>query len=166
MSETTPPNEPQLPNTPQQPASPPPSGGQPPRPPYPAPGYDPGDNTGAGPFPGGSPAAVGTSFFKALFDFSFTTFITRKLASVFYIIGLVVIAIVGVVWFFAMLIGSFSAFNHNAGAGFLGLLVALIAVPIATFLSIVVLRFWIEAVVALIAVAENTERTAENTRRR
>ena len=36
--------------------------------------------------------------------------------------------------------------------------------PIATFLAIVILRFIIEAVVALIAIAENTERTAEHTR--
>ena len=33
------------------------------------------------------------------------------------------------------------------------------------FIAIVALRFVIESVVALIAVAENTERTAENTRR-
>ena len=34
-----------------------------------------------------------------------------------------------------------------------------------TFLSIILLRFVIEAVVALIAIAENTERTAQDTRR-
>ena len=42
---------------------------------------------------------------------------------------------------------------------------AIFASAVATFLAIVVLRFIIEAVVALIAIAENTQRTADNTRR-
>ncbi len=48
----------------------------------------------------------------------------------------------------------------------MSLLVAtVVLVPLATFLAIIVLRFVIEAVVALIAIAENTERTAQHTKR-
>ena len=52
-------------------------------------------------------------------------------------------------------------FNPPAGVSLL--VATLILVPIATFLAIIVLRFVIEAVVALIAIAENTERTAQHT---
>ena len=55
--------------------------------------------------------------------------------------------------------------SFNLGAGVSLLVSTLILVPMVTFLAIVVLRFIIEAVVALIAIAENTQRTADNTRR-
>ena len=51
------------------------------------------------------------------------------------------------------------------GAGISGLVATIIVVPVITFLAIILLRFIIEAVVALIAIAENTERTAEHTKR-
>lgn len=53
----------------------------------------------------------------------------------------------------------------NVGAGISALIATIIIVPVLTFLAIVLLRFVIEAVVALIAIAENTERTAQHTRR-
>ena len=52
----------------------------------------------------------------------------------------------------------------NVGAGITGLVATIIVVPVVTFLAIILLRFIIEAVVALIAIAENTERTAEHTK--
>src|SRR5262245_54528930 len=42
---------------------------------------------------------IGRGFFSALFDISFRTFITRRLASVFYIVGLIAIAIGFLVYF-------------------------------------------------------------------
>ncbi len=45
------------------------------------------------------------------------------------------------------------------------ILSTLIVVPVLAFLAVVVLRFVIEAGVALVAIAENTERTAANTSR-
>ncbi len=53
----------------------------------------------------------------------------------------------------------------NVGAEVSLLVATVIIVPLASFLAIIVLRFVIEAVVALIAIAENTERTAQHTRR-
>lgn len=108
---------------------------------------------------------VGRGFFAALFDLSFTTFITRRLASVFYAVGLIAIAIAFIVYFVTGLVNGVSALFFNVGAGVSLIIATLILVPLATFLAIVVLRFVIEAVVALIAIAENTQRTAENTAR-
>src|SRR4051794_37651486 len=107
---------------------------------------------------------IGRGFFRALFDVSFRTFITRRLASIFYIVGLIAIAIGFIVYFVSGLLNGIRLVMYNPGAGVSLLVATLILVPLATFLAIIVLRFVIEAVVALIAIAENTERTAQNTR--
>lgn len=122
------------------------------------------DDTGVPASLTGAVDDVSRSFFSALFDLSFRTFITRRLASVFYLVGLIAIAIGFIVYFVSGLISGINALFFNIGAGISLIVATLILVPIATFLAIVVLRFVIEAVVALIAIAENTERTAEHTR--
>lgn len=107
---------------------------------------------------------IGRGFVSALFDLSFRTFITRRLASVFYLVGLVAIAIGFLVYLFSGLISGIGALAFNPGAGISLIVATIILVPIITFLAIITLRFVIEGVVALIAIAENTERTAEHTR--
>ena len=108
---------------------------------------------------------IGRGFFSALFDVSFRTFITRRLASIFYIVGLIAIAIGFLVYFVSGLFNGVRLLTFNVPAGVSLIVATLILVPIFTFLAIIILRFIIEAVVALIAIAENTERTAEHTRR-
>ncbi|MFT4211313.1 MAG: DUF4282 domain-containing protein [Microbacterium sp.] len=142
--------------SPEQPATPPQrTSGQPPLPPRP-------------PLhaPDGHRPQIATGFFRALFDFSFRTFITRRLAGIFYLVGLAVIAIAFLVYFIGGIIAGVGALRYNSGGGALLIIGTIILVPVLTFVSILVLRFWIEAVVALVAVAENTRDTAENTRRR
>ena len=122
------------------------------------------DDTGV-PTVRGEVSDVGKGFFAALFDLSFRTFITRRLASVFYFVGLIAIGIGFIVYFAGGIINAISVMWLNVGAGVTGLIATIIVVPVLTFLSIILLRFVIEAVVALIAIAENTERTAQHTRR-
>lgn len=132
------------------------------------PAYDPAadpDDTGVPATLTGQVDDIGRGFFAALFDVSFRTFITRRLASVFYIVGLIVIAIGFLVYFGGGLINGIRLVMFNVGAGVSLLVATLILVPLATFLAVIVLRFVIEAVVALIAIAENTERTAQHTKR-
>lgn len=109
---------------------------------------------------------IGRGFFSALFDLSFKTFITRRLASVFYLAGLIAIAIAFIVYFVS---GIWNAIGFlvaaNVGAGISLLIATIIIVPLVTFIAVVVLRFVIEAIVALIAIAENTQQTAKNTDR-
>lgn len=136
--------------------------GDPPTRPY-DPTTDP-DNTGVPASLRGDIDDIGRGFLRALFDLSFRTFITRRLASVFYLVGLVAIAIAFLVSFVSGLVQGVAALSFNAGAGISLIVATIIIVPIATFLAIVLLRFLIESVVALIAIAEHTERTAENTR--
>lgn len=129
-----------------------------------APVTDP-DNTGVPTSTGGDLGDASVGFIRALFDISFRTFITRRLASAFYVVGLIAIGIGFIVYFVGGLISGISGLWWNVGAGVSLIVTTLIVVPIAAFLAVVVLRFAIEGVVALIAIAENTERTAENTRR-
>ena len=107
---------------------------------------------------------IGRGFLTALFDISFTTFITRRLASAFYLVGLVAIGIAFIATFFGGIIAGIRALWWNLGGGITLIASTVIIVPILAFLAVVVLRFVIESVVALIAIAENTERTAQNTR--
>ncbi|QIG38192.1 DUF4282 domain-containing protein [Microbacterium sp. 4R-513] len=122
------------------------------------------DDTGVPPAVGDA-SDVGRGFIRALFDISFRTFITRRLASAFYVVGLVAIGIGFLVYFIGGIVRSIGIMPYNTGAGVSLLVATLIIVPIVTFLAIVVLRFIIEAVVALIAIAENTQQTADNTER-
>jgi len=132
-------------------------------PPAPAGPIDP-DDTGV-PAVIGEAADVGKGFFAALFDLSFRTFITRRLASVFYLVGLIAIGIGFVVYFVGGILSGISMMWFNPGAGISALIATIIVVPVLTFLAVILLRFIIEGVVALIAIAENTERTAQHTRR-
>jgi len=132
-----------------------------------APVYDPAtdpDDTGVPSSLHGEVDDIGRGFFRALFDISFRTFITRRLASVFYLVGLVAIGIGFIVYFVGGIVRGTAALWINPGAGISLIIATVILVPIISFLAIITLRFVIEGIVALIAIAENTERTAENTR--
>lgn len=120
------------------------------------------DDTGVAPLSGGVDD-IGRGFLSALFDISFTRFITRRLASVFYLLGLVAIGIGFVSAFAGGIISGIGALWWNPGGGIALILSTVIVVPVLAFLAVVLLRFVIEAGVALIAIAENTERTAQNT---
>ena len=107
----------------------------------------------------------GPSFFRSLFDFSFHSFITRRLAPAIYGIGLVVIGIGALIALFSGLAGAFAAMSSSftTSMGVLMLIGSLIGVPLVTLVFVIVLRLSVEAGIALVAVAENTERTASNT---
>ncbi|WP_345802023.1 DUF4282 domain-containing protein [Microbacterium sp. AZCO] len=113
----------------------------------------------------GEASDVGRGFLRALFDVSFRTFITRRLASVFYVVGLIAIAIGFLVYFVRGIVTAINLISYNVGGGVSLLVATLILVPLVTFIAIVLLRLLIEAVVALIAIAENTQQTADNTER-
>jgi len=108
---------------------------------------------------------IGRGFLSALFDVSFTRFITRRLASVFYVVGLVAIGIAFISTFLGGIISGIGSLGWNLGGGIALIVSTLIVVPIVAFFAVVLLRFVIEAGVALVAIAENTERTAQHTRR-
>ncbi len=130
----------------------------------PAPGIAGVDDTGV-PRLVGEIDDIGRGFLSALFDITFTRFITRRLASVFYLVGLVAIGIAFVSALFGGIISGVRSLTWNLGGGIALILSTAIVVPVLAFFAVVLLRFVIEAGVALVAIAENTERTAQNTQR-
>ena len=97
------------------------------------------------------PAQSPRGFFGKLFDFSFETFITPSIIKVLFILILVVIGI-GALGFVI------AAFSQSA---VLGLVVLIIGVPIGGFLYILFARVWLEIVVVLFRIEENTALMAE-----
>jgi hypothetical protein len=131
--ETTPPQDSPYGVTPPPPPPSPPGGTMPPMPP-------------ASPPPaGGSPLAEdATGFFRALFDFSFTTFITPKVVKVVYIIATALLAL-------AFLVFLISAFSDSAGAGIAVLLIG----PIVFLLYLAFIRMSLEFMVAIVRMSED-----------
>ena len=80
-------------------------------------------------------------FFAALIDSSFTTFITRRVATVLYVILMVVIAVFVAI---AVVAGLISFVND----GLLGLMVILIGV-LGGFVALILVRLGFESAVAL-----------------
>lgn len=108
---------------------------------------------------------IGRGFVSALFDITFTRFITRRLASVFFLVGLVAIGIAFVGALAGGIVSGIGALPWNPGGGIALIASTVVVVPVLAFFAVVLLRFVIEAGVALVAIAENTERTAANTAR-
>jgi len=111
------------------------------------------------PAPGSGPTGALKGFFKALFDFSFKSFVSRRLAGIFYGVALALTALGGLIWFFTLVAGGVATLASGSDGAFFGILIilgAFIIVPLGLFVAVLLLRVWIEAIVALIAVAENT----------
>jgi hypothetical protein len=91
------------------------------------------------------------SFFSALTDRSFTTFITRPVAGVLYLILMVLIVISVAL---LMVVGIFSITQGNFLEGLVGLVLG----PIAGLLTLILTRLFFESGVALVLIAENTRK--------
>ena len=89
-------------------------------------------------------------FFKSLLDLKFQKYVTRQVASVLYaiVLGLIAIAVV------IVMIGSLLQAIQGYSTGILGLLGA----PVAGLVSVILVRLMFEASIALVAIAENTQR--------
>ncbi len=96
-------------------------------------------------------------FFRALVDFRFTTFITRRIAGFIYAILLVSIVLSGLIAFFSIVVTGVGLMTGGQPiSGVLTVLGALVLVPIATLVAVVLARMIVEVNVALVAIAENT----------
>jgi uncharacterized membrane protein YedE/YeeE len=95
-------------------------------------------------------------FFSSLFDFTFTSYVTRKLAGPVYVVGLVLIGL-GIVVGFANSLGIAIATRSPGGGAFVFLLGVLVTL-VAAILSVLLLRVTIEVFCAIIEIAQNTRR--------
>ncbi|PSP36769.1 MAG: hypothetical protein BRC57_00555 [Cyanobacteria bacterium QS_8_48_54] len=92
-------------------------------------------------------------FIQSFFDFSFSSFVAVKIAGVLYAINIVG---AGLFAFSVIISRFFQGFFYGIGA--------LIVVPLLYLMYIVFIRLSLESMVVLFRIAENTARTAENTK--
>lgn len=90
-------------------------------------------------------------FFASLFDFSFSSFVTTKIIKLLFIL-----AIVGAG------IGSLFVLFSGFSSGFLGALVSLVLAPIYFAVAVILARVWLEIVIVLFRIAENTQKLADS----
>lgn len=86
-----------------------------------------------------------TGFFQALFDTSFSNFITIRIIKFLYIVAIIFIGI-------GALAQIFISFNESAGMGILFLILA----PIIFVLGTILARIYMELIIVLFRIAENT----------
>ncbi len=92
------------------------------------------------------------SFFKALFDFSFQTYVTNKIIKILYVIALVMEALGAVIM---LIMGLFQIGQPARVGGGAGWLLSLIVVPIAFILGVIATRVYFELLIVIFQVAEN-----------
>jgi hypothetical protein len=85
------------------------------------------------------------SFFRALFDFSFSEFVTPKIIKILYVIALILVGLASLGFMIAM-------FSQGGGWILLGLLFA----PIMFVLYVIFVRVGYEILIVLFQIAENT----------
>ncbi len=92
----------------------------------------------------------GKGFFGRLFDLSFNEFITTKIITVLYVCSMIGAGI----WALMVLFGSF------ATKSFFGILGGLILSPIVFLAVVIMARIWLETLIVLFRIAENTAKIA------
>lgn len=96
-----------------------------------------------------------TRFFSSLFDFTFTNYVTRKLAGPVYVVGLVLI---GLSTLLSLVYSLTLAIDTHAVVGAFVFLFGVIITIVGAMLSVLLLRVGIEVFVAIIEIAQNTRR--------
>lgn len=129
----------------------PPYGDQPPNPPYGGQPPQPQGDPNAYPPQQAKTSPDAAGFFRALFDFSFKSFVTIKFAGIIYAIALVLI---GIFTLFGIVI-AFVQMTGDPGAGFSTLLVVILAAPV----YLILVRLTLEFYVSMIRTAQNTAAT-------
>jgi hypothetical protein len=89
-------------------------------------------------------------FFASLFDFSFTEFITVKIIKILYGI-IIVLAGIGVLFFIV------TGFQTSAAMGILYLILS----PLVFILWVILARVWLEIVIVIFRIEDNTKKIAE-----
>ena len=160
--------DPQHPTTPysaSQPSAPEAYGAVPTEPAYGAGAYG-GGAYGGGQAPQGRQEA---GFFRALFDFTFTHFITVKFSSFLYVIAIIVALLmwllqiisgitVGAAW------GSMNSYYGEGGFNAVPLILAILFGWIPSVIALLVFRLGLEFSVATVRTAQNTTEIAEQGR--
>ena len=89
-------------------------------------------------------------FFGALFDFSFTEFVTTKIIKVLFALAIIGSAIMAVFYIAA-------SFSSSSGLGILVLLLS----PVIFIVYVILARVWLELIIVLFRIAEHVSEMAK-----
>jgi len=103
---------------------------------------------------GGGAAMDTKGFLGELFDFSFSKFVTFRVVKVLYGLGIAGAVIFGL----SVLVRGFMLLRYQA---LVGLVTILIGAPLAMFLTILWARIWLEIIIVIFRIAENTGQLVE-----
>lgn len=95
-------------------------------------------------------------FFEALFDFSFRYFVALRIIPILYGLSLALGGIVHLAWLVMIL-----DFSNRIGAPGLGICAFFILIPLSFLIYTIYIRVYLEIVIALLRVAENTSQLVE-----
>jgi len=95
-----------------------------------------------------------SGFFGRLFDFSFEEFITLSIIKILYVLFVIAAGLAA--------LGIFVAFASQGGAT---LVAGLIAAPIGFLLYVIMARVWLELLIVIFRIADNTAEIARQGRR-
>ncbi|MGQ9651743.1 MAG: DUF4282 domain-containing protein [Phycisphaerae bacterium] len=93
------------------------------------------------------------SFFSSLLDMSFSDFVTPKIIKILFILAIIGSAI----WALALLV---AGLGSGSAGGFLG---GLIGAPIVFIVAVILIRVYLEVLLVMFRIAENTRRLVEHT---
>jgi hypothetical protein len=97
-------------------------------------------------------------FFSALFDMSFSEFITTKLIKVLYVL---ILSLIGIGLVVGVLSGLATMIRRG---GFVVGLAMVIVVPVMALILVIGARMWMETIIVLFRIAENTTEIADNSK--
>ena len=92
-------------------------------------------------------------FFAALFDLSFSEFITIRIIKVLFVLAIILAGIAAI----GIIIRGFAGPEGSAGGG----VFALILAPIVFILWVLMARVWLEIIMVIFRIADNTTRMVE-----
>ena len=92
-------------------------------------------------------------FFSSLFDLSFTEFVTIRIIKVLFVLAIIGSGIGAL----AVLIGGIAGGGAQA-------FISIILAPIVFFLYILLARIWLEVIIVLFRIAENTGKLVEQSK--
>lgn len=109
----------------------------------------------SGPAPGGGPTSPshepgrpspeeGKALIKSLFDFKFDHFVTPQILRFFYALSVILLSLAAIIFFIAML---------TEGAQ--GIVIAIIVIPIAYLVYLIMIRIYFELISALFRIADD-----------
>lgn len=90
-------------------------------------------------------------FFSSLFDFSFTEFITPRIIKLLFVLAIIISAIFALFIFFV-----------GITRGGLEALLTLILAPLVFLLYVVGARVWLEVIMVMFRIADNTDKLVES----